>query len=212
MYMAGHCLVEWGSNTKVCSHCNAVTHAPAAHYARGDGSNVLCGATQASINDLILLPRIDASSANGHIFHDVAQACDDGEAILRCQREHLPFQLSNNIHSHVPTPTRHRAPRDFAQSISCSSRATTNSAIVKKSESWIHALAIWPPTVPQTVGRPKQSAKKNAETHRRIGDYSNASNMPKKKTRSKKNSAGNRAISRSRAKSCAVKPSRAFQI
>ena len=49
-------------------HCNAVTHAPAAHYARGDGSNVLCGATQASINDLILLPRIDASSANGHIF------------------------------------------------------------------------------------------------------------------------------------------------
>jgi hypothetical protein len=51
--------------------------------------------------------------------------------------------------------------------------------------------------------------KKNAETQRRICDYSNASNMPKK---SKQTNKCNRAISRSRAKSCAVKPSRAFQI
>jgi hypothetical protein len=75
--MACHCLVERGSNTKVKTRCAVsylqCTHAPAAHYARGDGSGVLCGATQASINDLIyheLVLQVQMAT----FFHDVAQA------------------------------------------------------------------------------------------------------------------------------------------
>lgn len=90
-------------------HCNAVTHAPPAHYARGDGSNVMCGATQASINDLILLQKLMLQVQMATFSHDVAQACPGlvtmvNEAILRCQREHLPFQIISVSSNYNPNP------------------------------------------------------------------------------------------------------------